>query len=111
VLICDDRADVGRELASTLRLGSSDSVHGVSDAAALLDAYRETATDLVLIGVHSGSTVGSEALGQLLERHPAAAPIVFGSITDIDLLAAAFARGVGGLLLWEPGKRPPNPVA
>jgi len=84
----------------------------VPDGTALLDAYQESATDQVLIGIHSGSTVGSQAISLLLEKHPTAAAIVFGSITDIDLLAAAYANGARGLLLWEPGQQSlPNPVA
>ena len=35
----------------------------------------------------------------LLGRHPSAAPIIVGSAADIDLLAEAYARGAGGLLL------------
>jgi DNA-binding NarL/FixJ family response regulator len=101
VLICDDRPDVRRELSQALRSGSRDLVHEVPDGNALLDAYEEGA-DQVLIGVHSGTTVGAQAVELLLAAHPDAAPIVIGSMADLDLLAGAYARGTGGLLLWEP---------
>jgi len=41
----------------------------------------------------------------LLERHPAIAPIIVGSAAGIDLPAEAYARGGGGLMLWEPVRR------
>ena len=56
----------------------------------------------MLIAIHARSTVGNEALTMLLGRHPAVAPIIVGSAADIDLLAEAYARGAGGLMLWEP---------
>jgi DNA-binding NarL/FixJ family response regulator len=68
----------------------------------LLAAYENSAIDRVLIGVHSGTTIGTEAIDLLLAAHPDAAPIVIGSMTDLDLLTAAYAHGAGGLLLWEP---------
>jgi DNA-binding NarL/FixJ family response regulator len=102
VLICDDRPAVRHELSEALRFDSLDSVHEVSDGAALLDAYEADAIDQVLVGVHSGSVVGTQAIDLLLATHPDAAPIVIGSLVDIDLLAAAYARGAAGLLLWEP---------
>ncbi len=102
VLICDDRPNVRHELSRALRFDSLDLVHEVPDAATLLAAYEESAIDRVLIGVHSGTTIGMEAIDLLLAAHPDAAPIVIGSMTDLDLLAGAYARGAGGLLLWEP---------
>ena len=102
VLICDDRAAIRLELSKTLRLGSGGSVHAVPDGWALLVAYQKAAREQVLVGIHSGNTVGIQAVRLLLETHPTAAPIVFGSITDIELLAAAYCGGAGGLLLWEP---------
>jgi len=111
VLVCDDRADVRRELSRIVGLRTPSAVHGVADGAALLNAYDATSTVQVMIGVHSGATVGPDAFGLLLGTHPTASPILFGSISDIDLLAGVYARGAGGLLLWELGKPwPANPV-
>jgi DNA-binding NarL/FixJ family response regulator len=108
VLICDDRPAVRHELSEALRTDSLDSVHEVSDGAALLDAYEVGPIDQVLVAVHAGSVVGRQAIDLLLATYPDAAPIVIGSLADIDLLAAAYARGAGGLLLWEPrGTEPP----
>ncbi len=78
----------------------------VADADALLAAYQETIGQ-VLIGVHSGSAVGSDAITRLRALHPAARPIIFGALKDIDLLTAHLFDA-GGLLLWEAGK--PWPV-
>jgi CheY-like chemotaxis protein len=106
VLICDDRAEFRRELAHTLRasgsLHSSVDIDCVGDGVAMLEHFRRAATDLVLIGVHAGSIIGTQAIGLLLESGLSASSIIFGSPTDLDLLAGAFARGAGGLLLWEP---------
>jgi hypothetical protein len=77
VLICDDRPDVRHELSQALRSDSRDPVHEVPDGTALLDSY-EGGADQVLIGVHSGTTIGTEAVELLLATHPDAAPIVFG---------------------------------
>ena len=62
---------------------------------------RGTANTLVLIGIHSGSRFGSQAASLLLDMCPTAALIVFGSVTDIDLLSAAYARV--GLLMGTRG--------
>jgi hypothetical protein len=33
--------------------------------------------------------------------HPASVVIVFGSVNEIDRLAAAYVRGARGLLTWD----------
>lgn len=104
VLICDDRADVRLELSRLVQLRSEDSVQGVGDARALLNAYEENPNAQILIGVHSGSTFGADAFDLLIGKHQTASAIVFGSINDIDLLAHVYARGAIGLLLWELGQ-------
>ncbi len=108
VLICDDRPAVRQELSEALRSDSLDSIREVSDGAALLDAYEVGPIFQVLVAVHSGSEVGRMAIDLLLATHPDAAPIVIGSLADIDLLAAAYARGAGGLVLWEPRSAGPE---
>ena len=110
VLVCDDRCDVRHELSWALQSDSRDSVQEVPDGDSLLDAYEEGTINQVLIGVHSGTTVGTHAIELLLATHPDAAPIVIGSINDIDLLTGAYARGAGGLLLWEPAAPAANQV-
>lgn len=107
MVICDDRVEVRRELSCLLRGRSQDSVVGVADGAALLDAYHEGPARQVLVGIHSASTVGREAINLLRGAHPTAAPVVFGALTDIDLLADAYVLGAGGLLLWESGNGRP----
>jgi FixJ family two-component response regulator len=104
MLICDDRAEVRLELTNLLRLGSPDplDVQSMPHGYALLKAYQATGNSLVLIGIHSRTSAGSEATALLLEMHPTAAPILFGSLADIDLLSATYARGCGGLMIWEP---------
>ena len=75
---------------------------GVTDGFALLQALEAKPAAAVLIAIHAGGTVGNEAITMLQGRHPAVAPIIVGSAADIDLLAEAYARGAGGLMLWEP---------
>ena len=108
VLICDDRPSFVRLLARTLTAGgASDIVGGVTNASAVADAYTARPADVVLIGVHRGSSTGLDALGSLLGVHPAAV-IVFGATRDAELLTAVVARGARGLMLWEPtGLNPP----
>jgi DNA-binding NarL/FixJ family response regulator len=106
VLICDDRAEVRRGFAEEVGqpefLSGSGEIVGVADGFALLHALEAQPDAAVLIAIHSGSSTGSEAVTMLLGRHPSAAPIIVGSAADIDLLAEVYARGAGGLLLWEP---------
>jgi DNA-binding NarL/FixJ family response regulator len=106
VLICDDRTDVRRGFAEKVgqpefRSGPGEIV-GVADGFALLQALEAHPDAAVLIAIHSGSSTGTQAHSMLLGRHPSAAPIIVGSADDIELLAEAYARGAGGLLLWEP---------
>ena len=106
VLICDDRTDVRRGFAEKVGqpefLSGPGEIVGVADGFALLQALEAQPDAAVLIAIHSGSSTGMQAHSMLLGRHPSAAPIIVGSAADIDLLAEAYARGAGGLLLWEP---------
>jgi DNA-binding NarL/FixJ family response regulator len=105
VLICDDRPTVGLELSQTFRvfLPSIAPVTAsvVADGFALVDAFEQTPADLVLIGIHADTTAGIDAINLLLGLHPRANTVVYGSVIDVELLAAAYARGAGGLLVWE----------
>jgi DNA-binding NarL/FixJ family response regulator len=106
VLICDDRPDIRRGLAERVGQGEFFAVPvdvvGVGDGFALVQALDANPEAAVLIAIHAGSTVGNEAITMLQGRHPAVAPIIVGSVADIGLLAEAYARGPGGLMLWEP---------
>jgi DNA-binding NarL/FixJ family response regulator len=108
VLICDDRPNIRRALAR--QVGQPEfccppvEIVAVTDGFALLAALEATPAAAVLIAIHAGSTVGDEAITMLQGRHPAVAPIIVGSVVDIDLLTQAYARGAGGLMLWEPGQ-------
>jgi DNA-binding NarL/FixJ family response regulator len=106
VLICDDRPTVGRELSQTFRqyLPSIAPVNAdlVADGFALVDAFETKHADLVLIGIHAGTNAGIDAINLLLGIHPQARTVVYGSVADVELLAAAYAQGAGGLLVWEP---------
>jgi len=106
VLICDDRPATGRELSQTFRrfLPSIVPVSAqlVADGFALVDAYQAAPADLVLIGIHTDSTAGIDAINLLLGLYPDAKTVVYGSVADVELLAAAYAQGAGGLLVWEP---------
>ena len=64
---------------------------------------------MALIGIHRANNSGAEATSLLLGMQPAAMIIVFGSVTDIDVLAAAYVRGARGILPWDPDQPPPGP--
>ena len=103
VLICDDRATAAQGLAEMLLpLPSLVDTTWVMDGFALVDAYARRPVDLVLIGVHGENNVGGEAIGLMLGMNPTAVVMVVGSAADAEPLAAAFAVGARGLLVWEP---------
>ena len=106
VLICDDRPAAGIELSQTFQLflPSIAPVNAsvVADGFALVDAFAKTSAGVVLIGIHADTTAGIDAINLLLGIHPQANTVVYGSVADVGLLAAAYARGAGGLLMWEP---------
>ena len=68
-----------------------------------VDAITARPADLVLIGIHRANSSRAEATSLLLGMHPTTVIIVFGSPSDIDVLAAAYIRGARGLLPWVPG--------
>jgi len=106
VLICDERPIAGQFLTRLLTAGSSFHVVGaVPDGFGLVDAFAARPADLVLIGVHRGTTSGTDAMALLLGLHPAAAVIVFGSPADAPVLAAALTRGARGLMIWDTDHR------
>jgi DNA-binding NarL/FixJ family response regulator len=103
VLICDDRPTMLRGISDMLRpLPTLVEITWATDGFELLDVVATRPTDLVLIGIHGGSTVGAEAVSLLLGMHPASVVIVFGSVAEIDRLATAYLRGARGLMTWDP---------
>ncbi len=107
VLICDDRPRILQGLLDMLRpLPALVDIDWVPDGFALVDAVTARPADLVLIGIHRANNAGAEATSLLLGMHPTAVIVVFGSHTDIDVLAAAYIRGARGLLLWDPDQPP-----
>ena len=102
VLICDDRPPTRQAMTEMLESlpGLSD-IFCVTEGFELVDAFTVRPVDLVLIGIHRASTAGADATDLLLGMHPTAVVTVFGSVTDTDILAAAYVRGARGLLLWE----------
>ena len=102
VSICDDRPAVQRGVAWMLRpLPSLVDIDFFANGFALTDAFAGKPADLVLIGIHPASGVGTEATSLLLGMDPFAVVIVYGRTADIDVLAAAYIRGARGLLLWN----------
>lgn len=120
VLICDEYAATRLALGHRLSRLSGGPVRilaTVADGITLLDAYGRRPADLVLIGLHRGAPLGTQAVDLLLGRHPTATVIAFGSADDGTQLTAALTRGARGLMLWningcyrptEPG-RPDKP--
>lgn len=103
VIICDDRPDSHAGLAGTLQLlPGSPEITLVSHGFELVNAFTTKPADIVLVGIHRSSTAGADAITMLIRSHPDAAVIVFGMAADIELLAAVFARGARGLVLWDP---------
>ena len=102
VLICDDRALTRQAMSEMLASppGLTDIVC-VTEGFELVDAFAVRPVDLVLIGIHRASTAGADATDLLLALYPTAVVIVFGSVTETDILAAAYVRGARGLLLWD----------
>lgn len=86
-------------------------VAAVDNGPALVAAYSARPANLVLIGVHRGSVGGAGAIDLLLDHAPTAAVVVFGSVGDACLLAAAVACGARGLMLLEADKGLPYAAA
>lgn len=82
----------------------------VRDVAELLVKFGEEPPDLVLIGIHSGSPSGPEAVAQVRKFHPTATIIVYGSPEDSPSLIASVATGARGILVWDPN-RPTSDLA
>jgi len=103
VVVCDDRPTVLVGLSDMLRpLPALVEIAWVTNGFELLDVVASRPVDLVLIGIHRASTLGAEAVSLLLGMKPTSVVIVFGSVGEIDLLAAAYIRGAQGLLTWGP---------
>jgi DNA-binding NarL/FixJ family response regulator len=103
VVVCDDRPTVLGGMSDMLRpLPDLIEIAWVTEGFELLDVVESRPVDLVLVGVHGASTVGAEAVSLLLGMHASSVVVVFGSVAEIDLLAAAYIRGAQGLLTWDP---------
>jgi DNA-binding NarL/FixJ family response regulator len=108
VLIFDQR--IGARFALTRlvkEMSSVDNVACASDVAELLDTFAAAPAGLVLIGIQSGSTAGTDGTQRLLRRFPAARVIVYGTLNDAHALSKAIALGADGLMLWDPDQRDP----
>jgi len=103
VLVCDDRPAVLHGLSDMLRpLPGLVEIAWVTNGFELVDVFAARPVDLVLIGVHGANSAGAEAVSLLLGMYPATVIIVFGSVTEIDVLAGAYVRGARGMLPWDP---------
>lgn len=106
VFVCDDRsrarAAFTRMLVAAMPMVTD--LVCVRDVAELLARFDEEPPGLLLIGIHDGSSVGSEAVAQVRERHPEAMIIVYGAPDDTTSLIAAVAVGARGILVWDPNR-------
>ena len=108
VLICDDRPWIRQGLIDMLRpMPALVDIVCVADGFGLVDAFSARPADLVLIGIHGANNSGVEAIGLLLGMYPTTVIVVFGSVTEIDVLAAAHVRGARGFLPWDPDQGMP----
>lgn len=106
ILICDARPGICEDLARLAKnIPTAVDVAVVTDRFALSAAFTVKPADLVLIGLSPGSPDGAAATDRLLTQHPSANIIVYGSVHDTAVLAAAVARGAHGFLLWTPDER------
>lgn len=104
VLVFDDRPTALQAMSDLLRpLPGLSQIRCVTKGSALINALAAHDVDLVLIGIHHGSTVGSAAISLLLALHPTADVIVIGSATELDVLAAAYVRGEAAAAMVVPG--------
>ncbi len=107
VLICDQRSAARREL--TIRLTSYDAscrVTVTSGAADLIEEFNTCPPGVVvLLRLHRGSNTGTDAMTQLLNRHPTAHVIAYGAVQDSAVLATALANGARGLMIWDVGQQ------
>ena len=106
ISICDARPGICEDLARLAKnIPTAVDVAVVTDRFALSAAFTVKPADLVLIGLSPGSPDGAAATDRLLTQHPSANIIVYGSVHDTAVLAAAVARGAHGFLLWTPDER------
>lgn len=105
VLICDEPDGVQKSLTRVLAaIRPTIAVSRATGAAELLEVYRRSHPDLVLIGVRRGLSDDSDAAQQLLRAFPKARVIVFGALLDARAMIIDVAHGAAGLLLWEPNE-------
>jgi len=106
VLVCDDRsrarAAFTRVLVAAMPMVTD--LVCVRDVIELLAKFSEEPPDLVLIGVHSGSPNGPDAVVQVRRLHPTATIIVYGAPEDSAVLIASVAVGARGIMVWDPNR-------
>ena len=108
VLVCDHHPLIRRSLTAQFTGNRSylRVIQAVPDGHAAVDAFTTNPTDLVLIGVHRGTSSGPAAVHMLSHAHPLARIIVFGAAQDSALLIAALGRGQRADALGPPTHYP-----
>ena len=103
VLVCDHHPVVRRSLSEQFAGNHSHLrvVQAVPDGRAAVDAFNSRPTDVVLVGIHRGTSSGTAALDMLSRAYPVVPIIVFGSAHDSELLIDAIDQGAHGLMLWD----------
>ena len=112
VLIFDDRMSEAMALRRCIHL--MDPVRAcdcMEDGFALVDAFGQDPTALVLVGYRRGSTAAAQATGLLLGMFPAAWVVGYGTADCAPLLLAAVTSGVRGVMLWSAADPVPAPWA
>src|ERR1700712_4144009 len=88
VCICDERPSARAALTRVVA-GAIPSVTDIDCSADGLELLAQSAippADLVLVGIRNNKSSGTDAMRRLLELHPAAAVIVYGSVDDAPSL-------------------------
>ena len=109
VSICDERPSARAALTRVVS-GAIPSVTDIdcsADGPELLAQFASHPAELVLIGIRNNKSSGTDATRRLLDLHPTAAVIVYGSVDDGPALSSAIAFGARGFLLWDAN----NPIA
>lgn len=113
VLVCDHHPVVRRSLSAQFAGNHShlQVIDAVPDGQAAVEAFTTRPTDVVLVGIHGGETIGTAALDMFSRAHPTVPIIVFGSAHDSELLVEAIGQGAHGLMLWDIARPIPRRVS
>ena len=110
LVVCDERPATRTILSGLLRAESGTEVVCVGSSAEVIRVVTTRVVDVVLIGVHGGSTTGPAVLASLLGADPLAPAVVFGGRVDAAALTGAVKGGARGFMIWDQDDAVTRPV-